>query len=121
TSVHHSSRTAKVFLQTRPRFSLKDNWSGFVVPDLPLERLSPHPGVAPGSHGAFAAYPMRPCTSARARMSDDARSAASRDTAADSVPEWQTGCGCGMSDCWGLGGWKRGAGALDMAGQIGAR
>jgi monoamine oxidase len=39
----HYSRTVKVFLQTRTRFWLKDNWSGFAETDLRIERSRPIP------------------------------------------------------------------------------
>jgi len=115
----HYSRTAKVFLQTRTRFWLKDNWSGFAETDLPIERLTPDPGVDPGSRGALAAYPIGPYTSALEQMSEDERVAAARDQATQIFPELQTECEGGMSHCWGLDPWERGSFALHNPGQIG--
>jgi len=115
----HYSRTAKVFLQTRTRFWLKDNWSGFAETDLPIERLTPDPGVDPGSRGALAAYPIGPYTSALEEMSEDERVAAARDQATQIFPELQTECEGGMSHCWGLDPWERGSFALHNPGQIG--
>src|SRR5262249_18307724 len=77
----HYSRTVKVFLQARTRFWLKDNWSGFAEADLPIERLTPDPGVDPGSRGALAAYPIGTYTAALEKMSEDERVAAARDQA----------------------------------------
>src|SRR5262249_17525087 len=112
----HYSRTAKVFLQTRTRFWLKDNWSGFAETDLPIERLTPDPGVDPGSRGALAAYPIGPYTSALEQMSEDERVAAARDQATQIFPELQTECEGGMSHCWGLDPWERGSFALHNPG-----
>ena len=84
------SRTAKVFLQTRTRFWLKDNWSGFAETDLPIERLTPDPGVDPGARGALAAYPIGPYTAALEKMTEEERVAAARDQAAQIFPELPT-------------------------------
>jgi monoamine oxidase len=115
----HYSRTVKVFLQTRTRFWLKDNWSGFAETDLPIERLTPDPGVDPGSRGALAAYPIGAYTSALEKMSEDERVAAARDQATRIFPELRTECEGGLSHCWGLDPWQRGAFALHTPGQIG--
>jgi monoamine oxidase len=115
----HYSRTVKVFLQTRTRFWLKDSWSGFVETDLPIERLTPDPGVDPGSRGALAAYPIGVYTSALEKMSEDERVAAARDQATQIFPELRTECEGGISHCWGLDPWQRGAFALHTPGQIG--
>lgn len=115
----HYSRTVKVFLQTRTRFWLKDNWSGFAETDLPIERLTPDPGVDPGSRGALAAYPIGAYTSALERMSEDERVAAAREQATQIFPELRSECEGGISHCWGLDPWQRGAFALHTPGQIG--
>jgi monoamine oxidase len=112
------SRTVKVFLQTRSRFWLKENWSGFAETDLPIERLTPDPGVDPGSRGALAAYPIGAYTAALERMSEDERVAAARDQATQIFPELQTQCEGGISHCWGLDPWEHGAFALHTPGQI---
>src|SRR6185369_12009134 len=54
----HYSRTAKIFLQSRTRFWLRDGWSGFVTTDLPIERLTPDPGGDASARGALTAYPI---------------------------------------------------------------
>lgn len=115
----HYSRTVKVFLQTRTRFWLKDNWSGFAETDLPIERLTPDPGVDPGSRGALAAYPIGEYTSALEKMSESERVAAARDQATQIFPELSTECEGGISHCWGLDPWERGSFALHSPGQIG--
>jgi monoamine oxidase len=115
----HYSRTVKVFLQTRTRFWLKGNWSGFAETDLPIERLTPDPGVDPGSRGALAAYPIGAYTSALEKMSEDERVAAARDQATQIFPELRAECEGGMSHCWGLDPWERGSFALHTPGQIG--
>ena len=113
------SRTVKVFLQTRTRFWLKDNWSGFAETDLPIERLTPDPGVDPGSRGALAAYPIGVYTSDLEKMSEDQRVAAARDQATQIFPELRSECEGGMSHCWGLDPWEGGSFALHAPGQIG--
>jgi len=113
------SRTVKVFLQTRTRFWLRDNWSGFAETDLPIERLTPDPGVDPGSRGALAAYPIGPYTSALEQMSENERVAAARSQATQIFPELSTECEGGISHCWGLDPWERGSFALHSPGQIG--
>lgn len=115
----HYSRTAKVFLQTRTRFWLKDNWSGFAETDLPIERLTPDPGVDPGSRGALAAYPIGAYTSTLENMSEDERVAAARDQATQIFPELRSECEGGISHCWGLDPWEGGSFALHTTGQIG--
>jgi len=115
----HYSRTVKVFLQTRTRFWLKDNWSGFAETDLPIERLTPDPGVDPGARGALAAYPIGAYTSALEKMSEEERVAAAREQATQIFPELRTECEGGISHCWGLDPWERGAFALHTPGQIG--
>jgi len=115
----HYSRTVKVFLQTRTRFWLKDGWSGFAETDLPIERLTPDPGVDPGSRGALAAYPIAAYTAALERMSEDERVIAARDQAAQIFPEVKTEYEGGLSHCWGLDPWERGSFALHTPGQIG--
>jgi len=115
----HYSRTVKVFLQARTRFWLKDNWSGFAETDLPIERLTPDPGVDPGARGVLAAYPIGAFTTALERMSEDERVAAARDQATQIFPELRTECEGGISHCWGLDPWERGSFALHTPGQIG--
>ena len=115
----HYSRTVKVFLQSRTRFWLKDGWSGFVESDLPIERLTPDPGVDPGSRGALAAYPIGEYTAALEQMSEEARVAAARDQAIQMFPELRGEFEGGLSHCWGLDPWQRGAFALHTPGQIG--
>jgi monoamine oxidase len=115
----HYSRTVKVFLQTRTRFWLKDNWSGFAETDLRIERLTPDPGVDPGSRGALAAYPIGAYTSALEKMSEDERVAAARDQATQMFPELGTEGEGVISHCWGLDPWERGSFALHTPGQIG--
>jgi monoamine oxidase len=114
----HYSRTVKVFLQTRTRFWLKDNWSGFAETDLPIERLTPDPGVDPGSRGALAAYPIGAYTATLEKMSEDERVTAAREQAMQIFPELRTQYEGGMSHCWGLDPWQRGAFALHTPGQI---
>jgi monoamine oxidase len=115
----HYSRTVKVFLQTRRRFWLKDGWNGFVETDLPIERLTPDPGVDPGARGALAAYPIGAYTSALERMSEEERVAAARAQAGRIFPELQHEFEGGVSHCWGLDPWARGSFALHTPSQIG--
>jgi len=115
----HYSRTVKVFLQSRTRFWLKDGWSGFVESDLPIERLTPDPGVDPESRGALAAYPIGAYTATLEQMSETERVAAAREQATRIFPALLTQFEGGLSHCWGLDPWQRGAFALHTPGQIG--
>jgi monoamine oxidase len=115
----HYSRTVKVFIQTRTRFWLKDNWSGFVETDLPIERLTPDPGVDPGARGALAAYPIGAYTAALEKMTEEERIAAAREQAMQIFPELRAESEGGLSYCWGLDPWERGSFALHTPGQIG--
>ena len=115
----HYSRTVKVFLQTRTRFWLKDGWSGFAETDLPIERLTPDPGVDPGARGALAAYPIGAYTSTLERMREEERVAAAREQAERMFPELQHEFEGGVSHCWGLDPWERGSFALHAPNQIG--
>ena len=113
------SRTVKVFLQARTRFWLKDGWSGFVTTDLPIERLTPDPGADPGSRGALAAYPIAAYTADLEKMTETERVAAALAQAQQIFPELATACEGGISQCWGLDPWQKGAFALHTPGQIG--
>ena len=115
----HYSRTVKVFLQSRTRFWLKDGWSGFVESDLPIERLTPDPGVDPEARGALAAYPIGAYTATLEQMSETERVAAARDQTTRIFPALLTQFEGGLSHCWGLDPWQRGAFALHTPGQIG--
>lgn len=113
------SRTVKVFLQMRTRFWLKDGLNGHVTTDLPIERLTPGPGADPGVRGALAAYPIAAYTAAREPMSESERVAAAREQAQQIFPELGAFFEGGVSHCWGLDPWQRGAFALHTPGQIG--
>ena len=115
----HYSRTTKVFLQTRTRFWLKDNFSGFVTTDLPIERLTPDPGADPGSRGAITAYPIATYANALEQMSEADRVQGALDQAQQIFPELGKQFEGGVAHCWGLDPWERGAFALHTPGQIG--
>jgi len=113
------SRTVKVFLQSRTRFWLKDNFSGSVTTDLPIERLSPEPGTDASERGALAAYPIGAYTASLESMSDDERMAAALGQAKQIFPELAQTFEGGVTKCWGLDPWQRGSFALHTPGQIG--
>jgi monoamine oxidase len=113
------SRTVKVFLQTRTRFWLKEGLSGHVTTDLPIERLTPDPGADPGARGALAAYPIAKYTAALEGMTEAGRVAAAREQAQQIFPDLGKFFEGGVSHCWGLDPWQRGAFALHTPGQIG--
>ncbi|HEX8703404.1 MAG TPA: NAD(P)/FAD-dependent oxidoreductase [Myxococcaceae bacterium] len=115
----HYSRTAKVFLQTRTRFWLKDRLSGYVTTDLPIERLTPDPGADAGVRGALTAYPIGPYTSALEKMREEERVAAALGQAKQIFPELSTAFEGGVAYCWGLDSWQRGSFALHTPGQLG--
>jgi monoamine oxidase len=115
----HYSRTVKVFLQTRTRFWLKERLNGYVTTDLPIERLTPDPGADPGARGALAAYPMAGYTSVLEKMSEAERVTATLGQAKQIFPELSKDFEGGVSHCWGLDPWQRGAFALHTPGQIG--
>lgn len=115
----HYSRTAKVFLQTRTRFWLRDGLSGHVTTDLPIERLTPDPGADAGARGALTAYPIGDYTAALERMSEPERVAAALQQAQQIFPELATVFEGGVAHCWGLDPWQRGSFALHRPGQIG--
>jgi monoamine oxidase len=115
----HYSRTAKVFLQTRARFWLRDGFSGHVTTDLPIERLTPDPGADPGSRGALTAYPIGEYTAALEGMSEESRVGAALLQAQQIFPELSKTFQGGVSHCWGLDPWQRGSFALHTPGQIG--
>lgn len=113
------SHTVKIFLQTRTRFWLQDGLSGGVTTDLPIERLTPDPGADGGDRGALAAYPIGAYTLALEKMSEEERVAAALGQAAQIFPELPKAYEGGVSKCWGLDPWQRGAFALHTPGQIG--
>ena len=113
------SRTAKIFLQSRTRFWLKDGLSGNVTTDLPIERLTPDPGADPAGRGALAAYPIGPYTAAVEAMTEEERVAAALAQARQMFPELPQSLEGGVAHCWGLDPWQRGSFALHTPGQIG--
>ena len=115
----HYSRTVKVFLQSRTRFWLRDGFNGHVTTDLPIERLTPDPGADPGARGALTAYPIGEYAAALERMTDAERIAAALQHAQQIFPELARTYEGGVSHCWGLDPWQRGAFALHTPGQIG--
>jgi len=115
----HYSRTAKVFLQTRTRFWLKDGFNGFVTTDLPIERLTPDPGADTGARGALTAYPIGGYTSTLEAMNEDERVQSALAQATQIFPELSDAFEGGVSHCWGLDPWQRGSFALHTPGQIG--
>jgi monoamine oxidase len=112
----HYSRTVKVSLQTRTRFWLANNLSGFVETDLPIERLTPDPG---GDPGALTAYPIGKYTAALENMTEDGRVDAALAQARQIFPELPQFFEGGVSHCWGLDPWQRGSFALHTPNQIG--
>ena len=114
----HYSRTVKVFLQSRSRFWLKQGWSGLVTTDLPIERLTPDPGVFPDARGALAAYPIAAYASRLESMTESDRIAAALAQARQIFPEWSSEFEGGVSKAWGLDPWQQGAFALHTPGQI---
>jgi len=115
----HYSRTAKVFLQSRTRFWLKDGWSGHVTTDLPIERLTPDPGADPLTRGALAAYPIGPYANRLEAMTEHERVAAAFEQARQIFPELAATFEGGVAHCWGADPWQRGSFALHTPGQIG--
>jgi monoamine oxidase len=113
------SRTAKIFLQSRTRFWLKDGLSGNVTTDLPIERLTPDPGADAGARGALTAYPIGAYTAALEAMSEEERVAAALGQARQIFPELAQTFEGGVAHCWGLDPWQRGSFALHTPGQIG--
>lgn len=115
----HYSRTAKIFLQARTRFWLKDNWSGNVTTDLPIERLTPDPGADQGSRGALTAYPIGDYTAKLEAMTEEGRVAAAFDQARQIFPDLAAAFEGGVSHCWGLDPWQKGSFALHTPNQMG--
>ena len=113
------SHCAKVFLQSRTRFWLANGLSGGVTTDLPIERLAPDPGTAAGDRGALAAYPIGVYTSELEQKSEDDRVHAAFTQARRIFPECAEQFEGGVSKCWGLDPWQKGAFALHTPGQIG--
>ena len=115
----HYSLSAKVFLQARTRFWLRDGWSGFVTTDLPIERLTPDPGGDALARGALTAYPIAGYANTLEQMSKDERVAAAYAQARQIFPEFDAEFEGGVSKAWGADQWQRGAFALHTPGQIG--
>ncbi len=113
------SRTVKVFLQARTRFWLEQEFSGHVVTDLPIERLSPDAGIGSHERGALTAYPIGPYTAALETMTEAQRVAVALEQARRIFPELAASYEGGVSKAWGLDPWQRGAFSLHTPGQIG--
>ena len=115
----HYSRTVKVFLQSRTRFWLKEGMSGNVTTDLPIERLTPDPGIAIEERGAITAYPIAGYTAALEKMSEEERVVAAYGQARQIFPALEKAFEGGVAKCWGLDPGERGSFALHTPGQIG--
>jgi len=113
------SQTVKVFLQARTRFWLKEGFSGNVTTDLPIERLTPEPGTDVDARGALAAYPIADYSATLSAMSEEERVSAALRQATEIFPQMATEFEGGISKCWALDPWQRGAFALHNPGQIG--
>lgn len=112
------SRTVKVFLQSRTRFWQKQGLNGIATTDLPIERMTPDPGVDPNDRGALTAYPIGGYTAALERMSEAERVRAAFEQARQIFPELTGSFEGGVAHCWGLQRWQQGSFALHSAGQI---
>ncbi len=112
------SRTVKVFLQTRTRFWLKDGLSGHVTTDLPIERLTPDPGIEAAERGALTPYPIAGYTAQLEAMNEAERVAAAMEQARQIFPQLPDFFEGGVAQCWGLDPWQRGSFALHTPGQI---
>jgi monoamine oxidase len=112
------SRTVKVFLQARSRFWLRDGFSGSVTTDLPIERLTPDPGIDPAARGVLTAYPIGTYAIALEKMSEEERVTAALGQAGQIFPDIAASFDGGISKAWGLDPWQRGAFALHTPGQI---
>jgi monoamine oxidase len=113
------SRTVKVFLQSRTRFWLKQGLSGFLTTDLPMERMTPDPGIEVEERGALAAYPIAAYTATLEKLGESERVAAAFGQARQIFPEFDKAFEGGISKSWGLDPWQRGSFALHTPGQIG--
>ena len=112
------SRTVKVF-QSRTRFWQKQGLSGIASTDLPIERITPDPGLDQDDRGALAAYPIGGYTASLERMSEEERVRAAFDQARQIFPELAQSFEGGVAHCWGLQPWQQGSFALHNPGQIG--
>jgi monoamine oxidase len=115
----HYSRTVKVFLQSRTRFWQKQGFNGIASTDLPIERLTPDPGVDPNDRGALTAYPIGGYTASLERMSEEDRVRAAFDQARQIFPKLAESFEGGVAHCWGRQRWQQGSFALHNPGQIG--
>jgi monoamine oxidase len=113
------SRTVKVFLQSRTRFWQKQGLNGIATTDLPIERMTPDPGIDPNGRGALAAYPIGGYTASLEQMNEEERVRAAFDQARQIFPELAGGFEGGVAHCWGLQRWQQGSFALHNPGQIG--
>jgi monoamine oxidase len=115
----HYSRTVKVFLQSRTRFWLKQGLNGIASTDLPIERMTPDPGLEQNDRGALTAYPIGGYTASLEQMSEEERVRAAFDQARQIFPELAETFEGGVAHCWGLQRWQQGSFALHNPGQIG--
>lgn len=113
------SRTVKVFLQSRTRFWQKQRLNGIASTDLPIERMTPDPGLGQDDRGALAAYPIGGYAASLERMSEEDRVRAAFDQARQIFPELAESFEGGVAHCWGLQRWQQGSFALHNPGQIG--
>jgi len=112
------SHTAKVFLQTRTRFWLKDNWSGNVTTDLPIERLTPDTGSDASQRGILAVYPIGRFANQLEAMPDRERVSQALAQAKQIFPELAQQFEGAVSKCWGTDPWQRGSFTVQTPGQL---
>jgi len=113
------SRTVKVFLQCRTRFWQKQGLNGIAATDLPIERMTPDPGLVQDDRGALTAYPIGGYSRRLEQMSEEKRVRAAFDQARQIFPELAESFEGGVAHCWGLQRWQQGSFALHNPGQIG--
>ena len=113
------SRSVKVFLQTRTRFWRAQGLNGSVNTDLPIERLMAGTGETGTERGTLAAFPIGAYAAELESMDDAERVRTALEQARRIFPEMGREFEGGVSKCWGLDPWQRGAFAIHGPGEIG--
>jgi monoamine oxidase len=109
---------AKIFLQTRKRFWVKEGHSGFATTDLPIREIWDTSYKQPGTRGILQAFPHSQDSRKVTGMSEKDRINFALEQVDAIYPAMRENFEGGVSKCWDEDEWARGATAFYEPGQM---
>jgi monoamine oxidase len=113
---YHS--VSKIFLQTRKRFWVEDNLSGFATTDLPISQTWDMTYKQPGIRGILQAFPISLHSRRVTAMPENERVSFALEQVESIYPGARQNFEGGVSKCWDEDEWARGGTAFYKPGQI---